>query len=135
MDAVEIRGLVRMYMAHARTSTRADLVELLGQWLPEVDARHALIDQMLDADVLRRGGSVIYSNDPEPQPNPIARPRWQSPAEFADVYDLPESFVIAAVDTGELRHAMSRGDGLIDMVEAEPWALALRAELERMGEL
>ena len=135
ISTAEIRKHVRAFMAHERYIKTARLIDFIGRWLAERDACHATLKQMIDAGVLNEKGGYVWTNDEAPESDKDAPSRWLSPADFADSYDLPEHYVFAAIDLGEIPLITIGGKRLVDTHEAEPWALCLRAELVRMGEL
>lgn len=129
-DKIMIRKNVRAFMARTRYIETSRLIEFIGRWLPERDSCEATLKQMLDAGALNEKGGYVWSNDPAPEPDTS---NWLSPADFADAYEVPEYHVLAAIDLGDLDTVEIDGKPMIDMLESEPWALCLRAELVRLG--
>lgn len=53
------RADTRAYVSRWGRVSRRSLVAFLAKWIDEPDARHAFIDQMLDAEVLIQTGDGI----------------------------------------------------------------------------
>lgn len=130
INKTEIRKDVRAFMARTRYIETSRLIEFIGRWLQERDSCEAILKQMLDAGALSERGGYVWSNDDAPEADTS---NWLSPADLADAYEVPEYHVLAAIDLCDLDTVEIDGNPMIDMLESEPWALCLRAELVRLG--